>query len=289
MTTRCGLCVVLLATGGLFAQNRSGFVNTQPIIRTFPSVIYPGGTSALPGVQRTTGSVVNPAGGVQIAVPGLPFVNTQTFPSRLGAVVSGQQFAFSGQTVGGFGNQFGRGRGNGKGNGSIGKGFFGNGFFGNGFGGGGWGGGGWAYPIYVPVPSYDPSYYGGQQQQQAPPNIVVVYPPQQTATPVMIDNPYAGGPAQGPGPTTMYQPAAPPSQQTGDPAPSTEASHYLIAFKDHTIYSAIAYWVDGDTLHYFTTGNTHNQVSLSLIDRALTQRLNKESGLEVRLPDSATK
>jgi len=46
----------------------------------------------------------------------------------------------------------------------------------------------------------------------------------------------------------------------------------------------VAYWVDGDTLHYFTSGNTHNQVSLSLIDRDLTQRLNKESGLEVNLP-----
>ena len=63
-----------------------------------------------------------------------------------------------------------------------------------------------------------------------------------------------------------------------------EATHYLIAFKDHSIYSAVAYWVDGDTLHYFTTGSTHNQASVSLIDRELTERLNKESGAEVKLP-----
>jgi hypothetical protein len=46
----------------------------------------------------------------------------------------------------------------------------------------------------------------------------------------------------------------------------------------------VAYWVDGDTLHYFTSANTHNQASVSLVDRDLTERLNKESGLEVKLP-----
>ena len=49
-----------------------------------------------------------------------------------------------------------------------------------------------------------------------------------------------------------------------------EPTHYLIAFKDKSIYSAVAYWVDGDTIHYFTAGNTHNQASVSLIDRDLT-------------------
>ena len=63
-----------------------------------------------------------------------------------------------------------------------------------------------------------------------------------------------------------------------------QATHYLLAFKDHSIYSAVAYWVDGDTLHYFTSGNTHNQVSVSLVDRDLTKRLNEGSGLEVKLP-----
>jgi hypothetical protein len=42
--------------------------------------------------------------------------------------------------------------------------------------------------------------------------------------------------------------------------------------------------VDGDTLHYFTSGSTHNQVSLSLVDRDLTKRLNEESGLQLNLP-----
>ena len=48
--------------------------------------------------------------------------------------------------------------------------------------------------------------------------------------------------------------------------------------------SGVINWVEGDTLHYFTDGSTHNQVSLSLVDRELTRRLNEESGLQVKLP-----
>jgi hypothetical protein len=69
-----------------------------------------------------------------------------------------------------------------------------------------------------------------------------------------------------------------------DAAATPEPPHYYIALKDHHIYLAVAYWVEGDTLHYFLPGNTHNQVSLSLVDYGLTQRLNRESGTEVRLP-----
>ena len=63
-----------------------------------------------------------------------------------------------------------------------------------------------------------------------------------------------------------------------------EPPHYYIALKDHHVYLAVAYWVDGETLHYVLPGNTHNQVSVSLVDRDLMQRLNRESGTEVRLP-----
>jgi hypothetical protein len=67
-------------------------------------------------------------------------------------------------------------------------------------------------------------------------------------------------------------------------AATPEPAHYYIALKDHHIYLAVAFWVEGETLHYFLPGNTHNQVSLSLVDYALTERLNRESGTEVRLP-----
>jgi hypothetical protein len=35
---------------------------------------------------------------------------------------------------------------------------------------------------------------------------------------------------------------------------------WLSFFKDHTIYAAVGYYTEGDTLYYFTSGNVHNQV-----------------------------
>jgi endonuclease YncB( thermonuclease family) len=87
-----------------------------------------------------------------------------------------------------------------------------------------------------------------------------------------------------------YGPPPPrrPVAAADDSSSSSDAPHYLIAFKDRTIYTAMAYWVDGDTLHYFTIGNTHNQVSLTLVDRDLTERLNQESGVDLKLPPPAS-
>jgi hypothetical protein len=72
-------------------------------------------------------------------------------------------------------------------------------------------------------------------------------------------------------------------EDTDDTAPAAPP-HYYVALKDHRIYLAVAYWVEKDTLHYFLPGNTHNQVSLALVDYDLTRRLNRESGTEVTLP-----
>ena len=145
----------------------------------------------------------------------------------------------------------------------------------------------YAYPVYVGSGYTDGSYSGAGSYAGAPatqqPNVVVVYPPQ--PAPVIINQfgpgsmpPPEAGDRQ---PVSQYQPA------TDRPDDQDSADHYLIALKDHTIYSVVAYWVDGDTLHYFTAGNVHNQASLSLVDRDLTARLNKESGLEVNLPPAA--
>ena len=142
----------------------------------------------------------------------------------------------------------------------------------------------YAYPVYVGAyPGYvDSSLYDGSappppQQQTSPGGVTIVMPPSQ---PPVVINQYSGAP---PNPQMITpQGGDTGAEQSADTTP--EMPHYLLAFKDHTIYSAIAYWVDGDTLHYFTAGNTHNQVSLSLIDRDLTERLNKDSGAEVKLP-----
>jgi hypothetical protein len=142
------------------------------------------------------------------------------------------------------------------------------------------GGGVVAYPVAVPVyvggyggyAGYDPAVmpYAAPQAPQQPqqPNVIVVYPPAPQA--------YGYAPAQ---PTMIEVPR----EQLEAREEKVDPVHYLIAFKDRSIYSAIAYWVDGDTIHYFTAGNAHNQASVSLVDRDLTRRLN-EGGLEVRLP-----
>jgi len=149
----------------------------------------------------------------------------------------------------------------------------------------------YAYPVYVGsgYGGYSDGsgaelYQGAGSYPTAPatatPTMVVVYPPQ--PAPVII-NQFGPGATRPPlagdrEPVNPY----PPSTERADDQDS--ADHYLIALKDHTIYSVVAYWVDGDTLHYFTAGNVHNQASLSLVDRDLTARLNKESGQEVNLP-----
>ena len=138
---------------------------------------------------------------------------------------------------------------------------------------------------------YDNSYEPQGQEMLPPqqPNVTVVYPPQQQqrATPVMIQaGPDGEYNTMVRPPATIYETPRP-RDTASDAEPAADSNRYLLAFKDHTIYSAVAYWTDGDTLHYFTTGNTHNQVSLSLIDRELTERLNRELGIDFKLPPPA--
>jgi len=144
----------------------------------------------------------------------------------------------------------------------------------------------YSYPVYVGGSYYD-GYYGqpaAPPVQEQQPNVTVIYPP---AAPPVIINQYGtdGSVVTRVQPQNIYPMQQQSRQRTEETAaPAAETSHYLIAFKDHSIYSAVAYWVDGDTLHYFTTGSTHNQASVSLVDREMTDRLNKDSGVEVKLP-----
>jgi len=196
------------------------------------------------------GSALYPAGAVPPVNSGSPFVNT-SIPGRVGV---GRDRFRAPRSSGAFLYPYPVYVGGG----------YGGGYYGNGY--------------------YDSSYAGqpgyGPEQQQ--PNVVVVYPQQQP--PVIINQFGPGDPQM----ATRVQPQnlvyPPAGSQAEEPPVAAETSHYLIAFKDHSIYSAVAYWVDGDTLHYFTTPTTHNQASVSLVDRELTDRLNKESGAEVKLP-----
>jgi endonuclease YncB( thermonuclease family) len=60
-------------------------------------------------------------------------------------------------------------------------------------------------------------------------------------------------------------------------------ANVFIAFKGH-VCTAIAYWVQGDTLHYITAQGSHNQVSLVLVDRTTSAKLNSGRLVKLVLP-----
>jgi len=125
-----------------------------------------------------------------------------------------------------------------------------------------------SYPAYS-YPVYQPS-----------PNVNVVYAP----------------PAQAQAPTTVYV-ERPNSltreydqygQQSNRPMAATDSASplYLIAFRDHTIRAAAAYWVEGDTLHYITQEHEQKQAALGTVDRDLSGQLNRERRVAFSLPAS---
>jgi hypothetical protein len=145
----------------------------------------------------------------------------------------------------------------------------------------------YAYPVFVGgyAYGYGAGYAPAQPDQPAAPPSNAAGG-DQPPPPTVVINQYFGAPPAGDEPPPdaaasnfhYYQAPA-----NDDPAPA-DTTYYLIAFKDHTVYSAVAYYTEGDTLHYFTSGNVHNQVSLALVDRQLTEQLNRQRNVAVQLP-----
>lgn len=155
------------------------------------------------------------------------------------------------------------------------------------------------YPIAVPV------YYGGfgygygyqppvQQVVQPPPQVTVVNQP--PASPPVIINNYYNQPSDKPavqeytagdessnGSGAMKSFHAPVSPRPERSIEDDKPTVYLIAFKDQSIYPALGYWVEGDTLHYISKQGSHNRASVDLIDKAFSEQLNLERGLEFEL------
>lgn len=137
----------------------------------------------------------------------------------------------------------------------------------------------YGYSWYVPSYSSwgDDSFYGADAVPSAPDTTA----PAQAQQPVII-NQYFG--AQQPEPEGLApQAAADPPQTPGDPIGAPQ-NYYLIAYRNHAVYSALAYWVEDKTLHYVTTQNTHNQASLDLIDLDLTKSLNQARDVTFSIP-----
>lgn len=162
-------------------------------------------------------------------------------------------------------------------------------------------GGAIAYPVIVGGYGYGYDPYYGSYYNQPPAPVEEAAPAQQ---PVII-NQYFGSP----GPDQAQQPedsssqmqsytatpavppaAAPtPDDQTAPAAqPAANGDQptlYLIAFKDHNIVPALAYWMEGSTLNYISVDHNRNQATIGLIDRDLSQRLNQERHVDFKLPN----
>jgi hypothetical protein len=135
-------------------------------------------------------------------------------------------------------------------------------------------------PVYVGGPDYE---YGQQPNTaiaDAPPEAppIVMEPDSSLDRPAPVTHEYSDDSS---GSTRMSQR---PSTQAVDILQEQPTSYYFIALKDHSIYSAFAYWVENDTLHYVTLQRVHNQASLTLVDRELTEKLNHGRDMSVELP-----
>jgi hypothetical protein len=134
---------------------------------------------------------------------------------------------------------------------------------------------------YDPNSAQDPSY-GYDPNSQPPPGVLVnrSYAPD-SVTPALRD--YSNVPLPEPGPDYQAQGPNPGSAQ---PIVNDGSQViFLIAMKDHTIFPATAYWIEGgDTLNYITTQGVHNRASLDLVDRDFSKLLNDQRRVDFALP-----
>ena len=136
-------------------------------------------------------------------------------------------------------------------------------------------------PYLVPIPVY----IGGADDEQSPP----------TDDPTSLQDALSVQPY----PAPMVRPAPPPAAidpraQIPEPTGSADRTcasvvqedpvHFFIALKNGTVLVGLAYWVIGGTLHYLSLEGGHNQVSLELIDRALSARMNERGRVPLILP-----
>jgi hypothetical protein len=137
----------------------------------------------------------------------------------------------------------------------------------------------------IPYPVY---FSGGNYLQYTPPQAPLasnyVSNSQVPDAPVVIVNQY-------------FRPDGQPEEQTQAPVPVRETPRvtaenqdtdiiFLIAMKDHMIYAAKAYWVEDSTLNYITVQGSQNSASLDLVDRELSQRLNRNRSVVFGLPSN---
>lgn len=249
MRSSCLALIVIALSGTMQAQYRGG-PNTSTSLGGFGNVLYPG--TGGPPVGRTGGNI--------------------NFPGQLGATIQGRPY-----------------------------------------------GGGpyrqpqmvrqghnrtvvvpYAVPVVVagaPTDDYLPAQPQQQFVQQPAPTVIInqnftpemlhptvrEYPesPQMTSGPSGSMRSYEAPVGTGDRSVQRVEPSATAAQRTLD---ANRPTIYQIAFKNGATYSTVAYWVDGDTLNYVTSNGSVNRASLDLIDREVSEQLNRERNVEFQLP-----
>jgi hypothetical protein len=140
----------------------------------------------------------------------------------------------------------------------------------------------WSYPSYYPYYS-DYAY----PTMSAGPAVTVVGTGSSTPAPSIIVNnaPPRQQTRSEDEDSGLRQPSSVQSESSRQPEPkATRSQIYLIAARNGVVWAALAYWVDGQTLHFVTVKGESKQLPLAQIDRELSEQFNRERNVPFRLP-----
>lgn len=149
------------------------------------------------------------------------------------------------------------------------------------------------YPVYISGFDYPysnqaaPDVEAGpapqSQAQAAPPIVINQYFGSDSARPVVTDYGPDGReiPPADTGVRIYQAPSNPPAEYS-----ASEQVVFFIALKNGSVYSAVAYWVDGEMLNYITPQGKRNQMSIDLVDRDLSVKLNEGRQVDFHLPSA---
>jgi hypothetical protein len=145
------------------------------------------------------------------------------------------------------------------------------------------------YPVYVDSQQAPPAEGDDSQQYPAPSSYLghasalAPFPTPGPPPAMPSPQPAPAAPTAGLAPCGSA-PSPPPVVPMARPAPKDDPPSFYIALNDGWVYLARAYWVEDDTLHYLTGNGRHNQVSLALVNRDVSIRLNAKRADEFHLP-----
>ncbi|MEP7354237.1 MAG: hypothetical protein ABI824_13495 [Acidobacteriota bacterium] len=134
------------------------------------------------------------------------------------------------------------------------------------------------YPATGSTAPYGSQTDDGTGAQASPVVIINQYFRPDAAVDTQRDAPRDYQPQDTPAPSIAQAPVQTYSQPEGPV--------FLIAMKDHTIYSANAYWIEDGVLNYVTLHGDENSASMELVDRELSRRLNRDRKVSFGLPEN---